>query len=289
MIPPERCQRQNWLADHSARRRLARNVEGLRSTLRWLVRAEWRRRAAGEPSCFAPGSWVRVRDADAVRGTLDSRARLRGLWFADQQWGYCGRTLRVLRSVRRILDDNGYPRPVSRTVVLEGASCGGPDTSAGCGRDCPLFFRDEWLEEASPPPPPQSEEALAQLATVRSIEEIERTLDVRGRRGRLTFMREMAAFAGQSFRVERRLEWLYEDDRFAPAPEPVYILKGLRCAGTPLDKGGPCDRACALLWHADWLRLRSSAASPDGPAGEPTRRPVSVPRSPSASRGACRP
>jgi hypothetical protein len=32
-----------------------------------------------------------------------------------------------------------------------------------------------------------------------------------------------------------------------------HILDGLRCDGSPLGSGGPCDRWCPLLWHESWL------------------------------------
>jgi hypothetical protein len=255
MIPLERCQRHNWLAQHPVKRRLFRNVQGLRCTVGWLVRSQWRRDGLGAPSRFAPGEWVRVLDARAIGATLDSRARLRGLWFADQQWGYCGRTLQVLRKVRRILDDDGLPRSISRTVLLDGASCGGMSGTAGCGRQCPLFFRDEWLEGTREAGNDVTAEWTGQTATVRSLDEIKRTLDARGRRDHLTFMPEMSLFCGQRLHVTRRLEWFYEDDNFLPAPRPLYVLEGLRCSGRSIGASMPCDRACGLLWHADWVKL----------------------------------
>ncbi|MFD0574394.1 hypothetical protein ACFQ0T_40650 [Kitasatospora gansuensis] len=62
--------------------------------------------APGRASAFSAGDWVRVKDADAVRATLDGRDRHRGLWFTASQWSYCGRTYQVEHVVRRMVDDH---------------------------------------------------------------------------------------------------------------------------------------------------------------------------------------
>jgi hypothetical protein len=65
----------------------------------------------------------------------------------------------------------------------------------------------------------------------------------------------MARFAGQRRRVLRRLPRVFELDRWTPTRAPVYLLEGVHCCGTTLGDEGPCDRACTLLWHGDWLAL----------------------------------
>lgn len=263
MVYVERCQRQNdigetpWL--RRTRSRLAHGL-GLRSGIRRAL-AAWSGRPQpriGECARYLVGAWVRVLDADRIRRTLDSGSRLRGLKFVEQQWAACGCVYRVQGAVRRILDDSGRMRPVSGTVTLAGVTCGGADGSAGCGRDCPLFFREEWLEAADVPASADAVERQAVgYADVRSREELETTLDLRGKRVGLLLMPEMFQYAGGRFPVLKKVTTAYEADRHVAVTRPVYILDGLYCTGAAMGARGPCDRACRLLWHGDWLRWPS--------------------------------
>ncbi|MEV7780700.1 hypothetical protein [Kitasatospora sp. NPDC088351] len=207
--------------------------------------------APGRPSAFAVGDWVRVKDADAVRATLDEQDRHRGLWFTDSQWSYCGRTYRVEHIVRRMVDDHYRMRRLSSTTTLAGATCLGADRTQGCGLACALLFRDEWLE-------PSTAEAAHVIpsdyrATVRSLPEIQATLDGSGRLHGVPFHPGMARFAGTRHGAthvgHRALAWWQR-----PVGGDWYVLDSLRCGGEPLPETG-CDRQCGLLWHASWLRL----------------------------------
>jgi hypothetical protein len=73
----------------------------------------------------------------------------------------------------------------------------------------------------------------------------------------LRFMPEMYAFAGERFRLGRRVDRVNELDRETRASIPVYTLEGLRCGGAVLGERGPCDRGCSLLWHERWLNFEA--------------------------------
>jgi hypothetical protein len=154
--------------------------------------------------------------------------------------------------MRRMIDDEGFFRPVARTVLLEGIDCGGATGACGCGRRCPLMFRDEWVKPAA-----VSAQTLAEVAPVykrvRAEQEICATLDWQGKRDGLMFMPEMARWAGQRFRLARTVERLYELGRHTTTSRTFYILEGLHCSGAVLRGKGPCHRACSILWHGDWL------------------------------------
>lgn len=276
-----RCQRLNIIGAHSFADRVRGRVQqglGIKSGLRRMVRRPPPRSGRdplGAPSRHAAGTWVRVRDEASVRPTLDGRSRLRGLEFTAQQWLTCGRVLRVDRNVRRIIDDRGALRPVAGTVLLGGVDCGGEDGTAGCGRHCPMMYRDEWLEPAQAPAAPVVRDDEAQIeprrgearfARIRSGAEIAETLDLLGLREGLMFMPEMSRYQGQRVRVVRQLPRVFEHDRWLETPSPVYILEGLRCEGAVLGSDGPCDRACPMLWHADWLRLEPPSSVVDAVA-----------------------
>jgi len=260
----DRCQLHNRLAHYTFRERLLTwriRLNLRRTLLELLSRARPSLRRVGKASRFAPGSWVRIRDADEIRRTLNSDDKLRGLAFVSQMWPYCGTTHRVLKPIRRLMDDAGHVRPVARTVLLA-TPCGGVDGTAGCGRECPLWYRDEWLQEV---PPPADAGALDHrhlrdtdlYATVKSAAKIDRTLDRRSKHRGLMFMPEMYAYEGMRFRVVKKVDRVWEL-RERTAVEPIYILEGLNCSGAVLGPDGPCDRGCRLLWHEAWLNLEQT-------------------------------
>ncbi|HEX8115013.1 MAG TPA: hypothetical protein VF516_45105, partial [Kofleriaceae bacterium] len=216
------------------------------------------REPLGAASGFAPGSWVRVKPAPALRELLDDRGRTRGLSFTQAQWDTAGEVFQVARQVRRLRDDHGRFRPISRTVLLDGVDCSGHGPEpAGCGRHCPMMYRDEWLEAAPAPHRGPTQPSTERHARVRSVEEIRAGLDLRGRRDGLTFMPEMAQHAGKRFAIASQLARVFEHDRWVTTRAPIYVLRGAQCSGTVVGDSGPCDRACALMWHEDWLIVES--------------------------------
>jgi len=245
------CQQFNVLGEHPLRH-LAWHGVRMNCGIRTQLKRRFWSSDSGAPSRFAQGDWVRVLDRERIQATLDPAARTRGLLFLDYQWPYCSGAFRVQKVMTRIIDDDGIFRAVSRTVLLEGVNCGGVDGSHGCGRECPLMFRDEWLEPAGAPAGAGARTA-GSLVRVRSLEGIRASLDWRGKRDGLMFMPEMAQWTGGLFRVLKKVESIYECGRHTRARAPIYILEGLHCSGGVLDSKGPCDRRCSVLWHADWL------------------------------------
>ena len=256
---PRHCQRADIIGAHTLvgriRGRLDRGL-GIKSGLIRVIKPPPAREHLGEPSAFAAGAWVRVKPAEALRATLDSRDRTRGLLFTEAQWKTAGRVHRVTRQVRRLRDDHGRFRPVSRTVLLEGVDCAGEGPAPeGCGRHCPMMYRDEWLEPAEAPhrDPPCARHL--RHARVRDLDEILAGLDLHGRRDGLTFMPEMRAYVGKRFAIANQLTTVFEYDRWITTRAPIYILAGLHCTGAVVGDRGPCDRGCALMWHEDWLQV----------------------------------
>ena len=121
-------------------------------------------------------------------------------------------------------------------------------------RSCPIFFRDEWVKPAQTPTfKPIDFDNGARHMRVRSAHDIRSTLDWHGRRDGLMFMPEMYQWTGMRFRVTRRIQSVFECGQYVVPRSPIFILEGLRCSGAVLGRRGPCDRACAILWHPDWL------------------------------------
>jgi hypothetical protein len=204
----------------------------------------------GEPSRFGEGDWVRVKDADAIKATLDAKNRHRGLWFTDTQWSYCSKTFQVDRVVQRMMDDERRMRKISRTTTLAGATCAGADLTSGCGRACALLFRDDWLEPSSPEAAePVSFEGYAR---VKPMDEIRKTLGRGARLDGIGLAPEMERFAGGRYGVVTEVReanvpsWKHQRGEW-------YVLHGARCRGKALEGAGPCHRQCGLLWHRSWL------------------------------------
>jgi CelD/BcsL family acetyltransferase involved in cellulose biosynthesis len=256
---PRGCQRADIIGAHTlvgrVRGRLDRGL-GIKSGIKRLINPPPPRDPLGQPSAFAPGSWVRVKSVEELRATLDTRDRTRGLLFTETQWLTAGKVFRTARQVRRLRDDHGRFRPVSRTVLLDGVDCAGDGpTPTGCGRHCPMMYRDEWLEPASAPPRAPGHAHPMRHARVRDLDEILAGLDLRGRRDGLTFMPEMKAHVGKRFAIANQLTTVFEYDRWISTRAPIYILDGLHCSGAVLGDRGPCDRGCAMMWHEDWLHV----------------------------------
>lgn len=256
---PRRCQRADVVGQHTlvqhVRGRLDRGL-GIKSGVKRLLARAPAGRRLGDESRFAVGSWVRVKSREELARVLDDKDRTRGLPFVTVQWEECGRVMRVASHVRRLRDDHGRFRAVSRTVLLEGSTCAGHGTEpAGCGRHCPLMYRDEWLEPATAPVRDAGPGPHVRHARVRGFDEIVGGLDAFGRRDGVTFMPEMAAFAGRRLPIAGELGDVFEHDRWTPPRARIYILSGAHCTGALTGEKGPCDRACALMWHEDWLLL----------------------------------
>jgi CelD/BcsL family acetyltransferase involved in cellulose biosynthesis len=252
-----RCQHADIIGAHTLVAKLRGRLDsglGIKSGIKRLVRPPPKREALGAASVFAPGSWVRVLPEAALREALGPRDRTRGLLFAPTQWETAGKVYQVATHVRRMRDDHGRFRPISRTVLLEGVDCAGHGSEpAGCGRHCPMMYRDEWLEPAAAPQRGPTQAVAGQHARIRSLEEIQAGLDLRGRRDGLTFMPEMAQHAGKHHRIASKLTTVFEYDRWITTRGAIYILDGVHCSGAVVGDNGPCDRACSLMWHEDWL------------------------------------
>ncbi len=115
-----------------------------------------------------PGEVVRVKPLAEIRNTLDTRRRNRGLKFDVEMVRYCGRTLRVLARVERIINDRtgtmiSLPKDC---IVLEGATCLGhlsvTPNRLFCPRSIYAFWREIWLERVDPPEPPRASSSFGE-------------------------------------------------------------------------------------------------------------------------------
>jgi len=94
---------------------------------------------------------------------------------------------------------------------------------------------------------------VGDLVEIRSLEEIERTLDESGCLDGLPFMPEMGKFCGRRIRVFRCVDKILDFGRSwrLRRLEDAVLLTGLRCDG---GAHGGCQASCYLQWKAAWLK-----------------------------------
>jgi hypothetical protein len=97
-----------------------------------------------------PGDLVRVRERKQIAATLDEKGFNRGLSFDREELPYCGRTLRVIDRVDRIIDEKtGRMLNIRKDcLILEGAVCQGERTPGHwfCPRQIHAYWREAWVE-----------------------------------------------------------------------------------------------------------------------------------------------
>jgi hypothetical protein len=101
--------------------------------------------------------------------------------------------------------------------------------------------------------------AVGDWVRIKSLAEIESTLDASGCLESLPFMPEMRKYCGQTVRVYRSVDKVYDygGKKDLRRMEGVVLLLGLRCDGAA---HGGCQAACYLLWKTAWLEKTSDGA-----------------------------
>jgi len=117
----------------------------------------WAAQLRGEPSRpviipekarpLAAGDVVCVRSREEIETTLNHWRQLKGCTFMPEMAQYCGTRQRVLKPLRRFVDERDLRVKRARGIVLlEGVCCQGTADFGPCDRSCHLFWREEWLE-----------------------------------------------------------------------------------------------------------------------------------------------
>jgi len=97
---------------------------------------------------------------------------------------------------------------------------------------------------------------VGDVVEIRSIDEIQKTLDSSGCLDGLPFMPEMAGFCGRRMVVFRIVDKIYDYGRSKTLRRLTdsVSLAGLRCDG---GAHGGCQASCYLLWKKAWLKRPS--------------------------------
>ena len=100
------------------------------------------------PVKFNPGDRVIIRSKDQIQATLNYWNELKGCSFLPEMWQYCGTMQRVLKPVKRFVDERDYRvKKVRGVYLLEGVICQGFELYGECDRACFYWWREEWLEK----------------------------------------------------------------------------------------------------------------------------------------------
>lgn len=87
---------------------------------------------------------------------------------------------------------------------------------------------------------------------VRSLDEIQNTLNPFKEFNGCAFLEDMKQYCGSEQRVLKAMErFLDERDYKVKKASGIVLLDGIYCQGTPVF--GRCDRSCLLFWREEWL------------------------------------
>jgi hypothetical protein len=102
------------------------------------------------PTRFNPGDKVFVRPKDQIQATLNYWNESQGCSFLPEMWKYCGTIQRVLKPVKRFVDERDCRvKKVKGVYLLEDVICQGFELYGECDRACFYFWREEWLERVT--------------------------------------------------------------------------------------------------------------------------------------------
>ena len=204
------------------------------------------------------GDWVRVRSLKEIEATINHWNQVKGCGFMPEMAEYCGTTHRILKHMKRFVDERDLLIKKSRGIILlEGVMCRGTAGFGSCDRACFHFWREEWLEKVNEPADPNPSISAERLRAgdwvrVRSLEEIETTFKRGKQVNGCAFMPEMAEYCGTKQMVLKPLKrFLDERDLRVKNASGIILLEGLMCQGAA--EFGSCDRSCFYLWREEWL------------------------------------
>lgn len=102
-----------------------------------------------------PGDWVEVKSKEEIEATLNQDQKNRGLFFDIEMLPYCGRRMRLLQRVERIIDERtGAMRALPNDCwIIEGAVCTGHQSRNRlfCTRRIYPYWREIWLRPVDGP------------------------------------------------------------------------------------------------------------------------------------------
>jgi len=100
------------------------------------------------------------------------------------------------------------------------------------------------------------------LVRVKTLEEIQATLDPKGKHRGLVFTPEMTKHCGKEYRVFKRLDLMFDEyHKSQRRIRDTVLLENVFCGGAGLG----CDRSCFLYWREVWLRRVDTPSNSGSP------------------------
>ena len=219
----------------------------------------------GSSDNLQTGDWVRVRPLEEIAVIVNHWNQIKGCAFMPEMAQFCGTTQRVLKSMDQFVDERDLQIKKSKGIILlEGVMCEGTEDFGRCDRSCYHFWREEWLEkiempaESLPDVSAEKVQAVNDLVTVRSFNEIEATLNHKNELKGCAFLPEMKIFCGTKQRILKRLHrFVDEHDLRVKKSSGLVLLDGITCQGKA--DSVTCDRSCFYLWREEWLKIDSDS------------------------------
>jgi len=210
------------------------------------------------PDGLQTNDWVRVRPLKEIQATLNHWNQVKGCAFMPEMAKYCGAKHRVLKNMKRFVDERDLLiKKSSGIILLEGVMCQGTTEFGSCDRGCFHFWREEWLEKISEPANPlpiiyEKINKTGEWVRVRSLNEIEATFKYGNQVEGCAFMPEMAKYCGTKHRVLKHMKrFVDERDLKVKEANDIVLLDGVMCHG--MAEFGSCDRSCFYLWKKEWI------------------------------------
>jgi hypothetical protein len=94
-----------------------------------------------------------------------------------------------------------------------------------------------------------------EIVRLKTLEEIQKTLDSSGRCEGLQFMLGMKKYCGREARVLKKVRLMFDERLWRMVKlRNTYILENITCDGRDVFDGEGCDRTCYFFWKEKWLR-----------------------------------
>ncbi len=128
-----------WIFNRVQHMRGGRKIPGVKGMLE--------KKTPQELLDLQPGEMVEVKTKAEILATLDRNERNRGMSFDREMVKFCGRRVRVLRRVEKIINEKTgrMMRMKNDCIVLEGVTCEA-DYNRFCPRGIPPYWREIWLK-----------------------------------------------------------------------------------------------------------------------------------------------
>lgn len=131
------------------------------------------------------------------------------------------------------------------------AYAGGNDLSSGPG----VGISEEIPRESDTESSAEVKLKPGDVVRIRSLKEIQMTLDNNGRCAGLQFMLGMQKYCGQEARVLKRVLTIFDERLWKMVKiRDAYLLENVTCNGRDVFDGEGCDRTCYYFWKSRWLQ-----------------------------------